>query len=1041
MKKFMRLLALTLAMAMMLSMVAMAADERDSPEPTDETVEDTTPADTPDAAEPETPTGEDAAVTPADPAEPTEDPADTPSEGDPGEEPGGGEDTDTPQLVMRWLDWDEEGRNFASEDTLNPEYSAEYDLVMNHTNNQSLIFFIEENGLKTPVKADDLTGGGSISVNPRDAEGIAPGAQESDCYVELVMNYFADGTVSTVYNGETLTFHVRAELPDIGVYSAPEATPENLLPNGYNPELLTDRTAYVITIPNDDYSITGVEKFPDDNEPYTIEPFGENIWKITITSTHDGIGINLKLVIEYSDGNVDNDSSYGTWFDYPQEPQLWIKWSWLDWNEETESNFIIQNDRYDEGFQPHPTEEPSMIFYTSDGRDEYHQPINPQPVLPEDLAASTGMKITSLADEAPGDELAPYLVKVEVDEWFKEYKITSGEHVMYVTSYLPDFGFYSKPEFDTDAYIGSGDWRFSPLQPTIYVGSYPQEWDADRYIADLKLVDTVEGISLKKVNDDFYALTREDINLANGERINFEITWGWPDGRTETDTSANIGTWNVETVIASTKPLPDLRKDGVSDTYESIKDQISTSITLEEGETETIYLGSIYYYDWDEPGTEEWYFRLALPESLIVPDGLTLTPDHSGGVPTKYTISGNTPGEYGIGLKLWYGEWYVQNTSGEFIDEELLSQNISPDYDFEKGEWFLYQYERNEDGTWNTTLIDPEDYDIAMDTLDIRFVDVDCTPLKVTVTKKPTPVDPVTPDTPIIPPYVFADTYRVDLASAFTGGKVVSNVSYAEAGENVTLTVQPDKGYELTSLSVTDARGRAVALTEVSANVYRFRMPALRVSVSAVFEKIVEDTTPAPAPAVDPTTAAAAAALVGTPGLSGITLNSAPMPFSDVRSSDWFYNDVDFMWKHYLMSGTSDYAFSPNATTSRAMIWTVLARMNGVRTDQYAGSVWYERGKQWSQERGLTDGTNPMGEVTREQLVTMLWRNAGQPASSAEISQFSDAGTVSGYAQAAVRWAVSTGLLTGSDGKLNPQGTATRAQIAALVSRYAAKAA
>ena len=158
---------------------------------------------------------------------------------------------------------------------------------------------------------------------------------------------------------------------------------------------------------------------------------------------------------------------------------------------------------------------------------------------------------------------------------------------------------------------------------------------------------------------------------------------------------------------------------------------------------------------------------------------------------------------------------------------------------------------------------------------------------------------------------------------------------------------------------------------------------------------------------------------LGTPGISGIVWNPAPMPFTDVHANNWFYNNVEYMWKHYLMSGVSDTQFAPDATTSRAMIWTVLARMNNVRTDVNPGSTWYERGMLWAMEQGVTDGTNPMDNITREQLATMLWRNAGSPSASADLSGFSDSGSVSDYALTAVRWAVANSILQGSDGKLD----------------------
>ena len=136
------------------------------------------------------------------------------------------------------------------------------------------------------------------------------------------------------------------------------------------------------------------------------------------------------------------------------------------------------------------------------------------------------------------------------------------------------------------------------------------------------------------------------------------------------------------------------------------------------------------------------------------------------------------------------------------------------------------------------------------------------------------------------------------------------------------------------------------------------------------------------------------------------------------------------------MSGVSDTQFAPNTTTSRAMVWTVLARMNNVRTDINPGSTWYEKGMLWAMEQGVTDGSNPMDDITREQLATMLWRSAGSPGGRADLNQFSDSSSVSGYAVSAIRWAVANGILQGSDGKLNPKGTATRAQVAAMVQRY-----
>ena len=135
------------------------------------------------------------------------------------------------------------------------------------------------------------------------------------------------------------------------------------------------------------------------------------------------------------------------------------------------------------------------------------------------------------------------------------------------------------------------------------------------------------------------------------------------------------------------------------------------------------------------------------------------------------------------------------------------------------------------------------------------------------------------------------------------------------------------------------------------------------------------------------------------------------------------------------MSGVSSAEFSPYETTSRAMIWTILARLHSVSTD--SGAVWYEQGMQWAMQQGISDGTNPTESITREQLATMLWRDAGSPSSTDGLSRFSDSGTVSSYAQTAMSWAVANGIMQGSDGMLAPGGTATRAETAAMIARYA----
>ena len=117
------------------------------------------------------------------------------------------------------------------------------------------------------------------------------------------------------------------------------------------------------------------------------------------------------------------------------------------------------------------------------------------------------------------------------------------------------------------------------------------------------------------------------------------------------------------------------------------------------------------------------------------------------------------------------------------------------------------------------------------------------------------------------------------------------------------------------------------------------------------------------------------------------------------------------------------------------MIWTVIARLAG--RDTSGGSNWYERGQIWAKNKGITDGTAPLADVTREQLVTMLWRFKGSPYVNIDnLGQFKDAAEVSGWAVQPVRWAAANGLLNGASGSLIPQGRATRAEVAAILARF-----
>lgn len=191
-----------------------------------------------------------------------------------------------------------------------------------------------------------------------------------------------------------------------------------------------------------------------------------------------------------------------------------------------------------------------------------------------------------------------------------------------------------------------------------------------------------------------------------------------------------------------------------------------------------------------------------------------------------------------------------------------------------------------------------------------------------------------------------------------------------------------------------------------------------------------------------------------TPGVDNKKPASKPevkLPFTDVSTSDWFYDDVAFVYENGLFSGTDSRSFSPNASMTRAMLVTVLYRLEGEPTvtgrssfTDVRSGAYYEKAVIWAAANGIVTGTDstsfsPDAKVTREQLAAILYRYAQyrklDTDASAKLNSFTDADSVSAYASEALGWAVSEGLINGASGKLMPKGDATRAQVAAILHR------
>ena len=190
------------------------------------------------------------------------------------------------------------------------------------------------------------------------------------------------------------------------------------------------------------------------------------------------------------------------------------------------------------------------------------------------------------------------------------------------------------------------------------------------------------------------------------------------------------------------------------------------------------------------------------------------------------------------------------------------------------------------------------------------------------------------------------------------------------------------------------------------------------------------------------------------PGIiGGNTGSNIKLPFGDVTVSDWFYDDVRYVYANGIMDGTSADRFAPNAPLTRAMIVTILYRMDGSPamsgTSDFKdvdSNKWFAKAVAWAAANGIVNGYGsglfgPNDPVTREQLAAILYRytayrKASTTANGDNLAGFTDLSTVSGYALASMNWAVSEKLLKGANGKLDPKANATRAQVAAIIHRY-----
>lgn len=310
-----------------------------------------------------------------------------------------------------------------------------------------------------------------------------------------------------------------------------------------------------------------------------------------------------------------------------------------------------------------------------------------------------------------------------------------------------------------------------------------------------------------------------------------------------------------------------------------------------------------------------------------------------------------------------------------------------------------------------STLTDTEDNKADVETIKTTLGEKFSPP-----TIQTTPDEPEIPATPVNPGGV--TTYAVTVEDA-ENGKVTRSPARAGRGTTVTITTAPDDGYELDKLTVTDARGSELELTDKGNGKYTFRMPASKVTVEAVFTEILPE----------------------------------PLPFIDVDEDAWYADAVRYVYEHDLMAGYGGDLFGPNDELSRAQFCQIIYNMEGqpavtgssAFTD-VADGAWYANVVTWAAENGIVVGYGgglfgPEDNITREQFAAILYRYAQAKGygttASFDLSAYGDVSDVSAWAISAMQWACGKDIIKGtSPTTLAPQGTATRAQAATMLQRF-----
>lgn len=852
-------------------------------------------------------------------------------------------ENDTPpakEIRMLWLDWDENGRCYASDELLERANRGEGDSGMRFApgNEGYAIFYIWNNQTQKQEKFVVPKAGKGVTVEKLASDEITRGAKQSRYYVRVTLNSWEGADLTA----DSLTFHVDGGMDWCAFFTSQTFSQESyVLNNGVNEKGVTDCTVYFgnsyagTDEADDNDKVVSVEKVEDGNENlYTLEKVSDDCWKIVykdVLAVWGDIWVNLKLEVRQPDGETREDYR-GTRIYRETAPELRFVLIDGEWDEKMERDVFFYNpERRDvnSSLELVPGDPQYGILGYGGDWDENGFNFNGfTPVSVKDVKLPEGVTANTDVPAKKGAKWSQYYVELSSEAKDQDFTLTYKEYELTVSCRLPDIGVYTAPEATRESWAGPWGFPFNAvLDNEYYIISTASDAVHGRHVTDLALSaewnkedDEVanDGAELACISDGVYKLTLKDSAL---ERTYFHLeldsTWTDIAGNTWTDTNRFVGNFDLRVAIMAGETA---LTDGTVGYYDmepipaaDAKGKVTNSVAMTAGEDKVLYLYRSTYSYSRGPVVGYMPYRGYFYSSS---EDLTLTADDKDY--SKFTLSCAKPGTYEV-----------------YMGEEL--------YDWENLKLF------HADGKEYTKA--------EMDKLDI-LLDIESGRLMVCSEWDKETYQPLSDFVP------FEEMF-------------------------------PGETYELKSLGFEEWDSYT------------------RLTVT------VEDA-------------------------------AVELPFTDVKEENWFYDDVAYVVAHSLMNGIGDDKFDPNGDVSRAMVPTVLYRVEGqpeapagAFTDVAAGQ-WYTDAINWAAANSIVNGVGGGAfgiteKITHEQLATMLYRYAEYKGCdmsvSNDLSAYTDGDKVSNWALKQMQWAVAAGITGDKGTSLDPQGVATRAELAAFLTR------